>query len=102
MVRYEIIIEHKKLLEESNVLGYYQRIRDSIKIYKENDFTEDFKELLLGMLEDEPSNRLTIAKIKETAWYNDVLFEINQSNEDLFQQSRSQVLEPEPEKCVLM
>jgi serine/threonine protein kinase len=100
MVRYEIIIEHEKLLQESNVLGYYKRIRDSIKNYKDNDFTEEFKELLLGMLEDEPSNRLTIAEIKETAWYNDVLFEIDQSNEDLFKQSRSQV--SEPEKCVLM
>ena len=100
MVRYEIIIEHKKLLQESNVLGYYKTIRESIKIYKDNDFTEEFKKLLLGMLEDEPSNRLTIAQIKETAWYNDVLFEIDQSNEDLFKQSRSQV--SEPEKCVLM
>lgn len=37
---------------------------------KSNFFCEDFKKLVNGMLEKDPSKRMTIAQIKASEWYN--------------------------------
>jgi len=38
---------------------------------KKGNFSEDFKELINGMLEEDPKKRFTIMDVKKSKWFND-------------------------------